>query len=216
MKVLCLSDKVVSFIHSPQVKERFAEAELVIACGDLPYEYIEYAANELGVDCLHVRGNHSHVIENTSAGPVKGPRGAVSLHRKIVTYKGLTFAGIDGSLRYRIGPFQYTQGEMWSHALFLANRLLRYHLRYGRSLDVLVTHAPPFGIHDDTDLPHQGVKAFRWLVKTFKPEYHLHGHIHIYRPDTPTETTLGHTRVVNTYGWKVIEVEPKYSSTNLP
>ena len=40
MKVLSLSDKVVSFIYGPQVKCRFKDVDLVIGCGDLPYYYL--------------------------------------------------------------------------------------------------------------------------------------------------------------------------------
>ena len=42
MKILSISDKVVSFIYTPQVKERFGDVDLVLACGDLPYAYQEY------------------------------------------------------------------------------------------------------------------------------------------------------------------------------
>jgi len=77
-------------------------------------------------------------------------------------------------------------------------------IRFGRYLDVFVTHAPPWGIHDQKDLPHQGIRAFKWFIKTFQPFYHLHGHIHVYRPGTTTETTLGKTRVINTFGFRVL------------
>jgi len=80
-------------------------------------------------------------------------------------------------------------------------------LRYGRALDILVTHSPPWKIHDDNDLPHQGIKAFRWLIDVFKPTYHLHGHIHVYRRDVVTETQIGPTKVINTYGFRELEMK---------
>jgi Icc-related predicted phosphoesterase len=80
---------------------------------------------------------------------------------------------------------------------------------YGRYLDLFVSHAPAWGIHDGPDFPHVGIKAFRWLIQTFKPQFHLHGHIHVYNPATVTETKLGNTTVLNTYGYKVIEVDLK-------
>jgi Icc-related predicted phosphoesterase len=57
----------------------------------------------------------------------------------------------------------------------LWNKLLR-----GRYLDIFVTHSAPEKIQDDTDLPHRGIRAFRWLIKVFKPRLHLHGHVHLY------------------------------------
>jgi Icc-related predicted phosphoesterase len=59
------------------------------------------------------------------------------------------------------------------------------------------------------DLPHHGVKAFNWLNRVFKPMYHLHGHVHIYRSDTIIETQLDNTRVMNTYGYKEITLDQK-------
>jgi Icc-related predicted phosphoesterase len=78
--------------------------------------------------------------------------------------------------------------------------------RYGRYLDIFLTHAPPAGIHDAPDLPHQGIRAFRWLISTFQPSYHLHGHVHVYRPDSVIETRLGKTRVINSYGYREVEI----------
>jgi Icc-related predicted phosphoesterase len=96
---------------------------------------------------------------------------------------------------------------MWSHIVRLTPGLLWNKIRHGRFLDVFVSHAPPRGIHDQIDLPHQGIDAFRWLLRTFKPAYHFHGHIHVYRPDDVTETVFEQTRVINTYGYKVKLIE---------
>jgi Icc-related predicted phosphoesterase len=76
-----------------------------------------------------------------------------------------------------------------------------------RYLDIFISHAPPWGIHDQPDLPHQGIKAFRWLIETFQPRYHFHGHIHVYRKDQQTATQLGRTTVLNTYGYLETQVD---------
>jgi Icc-related predicted phosphoesterase len=96
---------------------------------------------------------------------------------------------------------------MWWHVYRLVPGLLRNRLVYGRYLDVFVTHAPPTGVHDADDLPHRGINAFRWLVNIFQPAIHIHGHIHIYYPDTKIETQIGVTRVINTYGWREISID---------
>ena len=57
------------------------------------------------------------------------------------------------------------------------------------------------------DLPHHGIKAFRWLIKVFKPTYHLHGHIHVYRNDISTITEFGETQVVNCYGYRELNFD---------
>jgi uncharacterized protein len=209
MKVLTLSDIVVPFLYSPQIKERFIGIDLAIDCGDLPYYYLEYIGDELKTDICFVRGNHSKIEEFTTVGIHRFPLGATDLHCRVLNCKDLLLAGIEGSLRYRNGPFQYTQGEMWTLVFSMALALFSNHLRYDRYLDVFVTHAPPWGIHDQPDLPHQGIKAFLWLDKVFKPSYHFHGHTHIYRPDTERETKLGNTWVINTYGYRLTDIQPK-------
>jgi len=78
-------------------------------------------------------------------------------------------------------------------------------IRYGRYLDIFVSHAPPWKINDADDLPHRGIKAFVWLIQTFKPAYHLHGHVHIYRQDIPRMNQVGATWVINTCGYQIIE-----------
>lgn len=207
LPTLTLSDRLVQFIYSPQVRNRFADIELVLGCGDLPYYYLEYIISVLNVPLYFVRGNHANVVEYTVGGPRKGPQGGVDLHRKVVYHNGLLLAGVEGSLRYREGPFQYTQGEMWMHVLGLVPALLTNRAVYGRYLDVFVSHAPPWDIHDREDIAHQGIKAFRWLLEVFQPRYHFHGHIHVYQPDAVLETQYKNTRVINTYGYQEVNLE---------
>ncbi len=207
VKLLSLSDVLVSFIYGPQVRHRFREANLVIGCGDLPYYYLEYILNSLDIPCFFVRGNHDKVVEYSVEGQRTGPAGAMNLHGRVVNHQGLLLAGVEGSLRYRPGQFQYTQTEMWNHVFHLVPGLVGNWIRFGRYLDIFVTHSPPEGIHDMPDLPHQGIKAFRWLLKVFKPKYHLHGHVHIYRPEMQTVTKFGGTNVINSYGYREIFLE---------
>jgi Icc-related predicted phosphoesterase len=207
MKVLSLSDALVPFVYSPKIKTRFQGVSLVLGCGDLPYYYQEYVISLLDVPLFFVRGNHDKEKEAGEKVDSSGPLGGVDLHRKITNHRGVLLAGVEGCLRYREGPFQYSQSEMWRHVISLLPGLLLNRILQRRYLDVFVTHAPPRGVHDRDDLPHRGIEAFRWLIETFKPAYHFHGHVHIYRPDTVSETRLGPTLVINTYGYREIELD---------
>ena len=202
MRVLSLSDLPVPFIYSAQVRKRFEQIDFILGCGDLPYYYLEYVLSTLDVPLFFVRGNHDKEFEHSVEGPRQAPQGGVDLHRRIVRHKGLLLAGVEGCLRYRSGLYQYNQSEMWLNALSLLPGLVYNRGRYGRWLDIFVTHAPPAGIHDMPDLPHQGIRAFRWLIDVFQPAYHFHGHVHIYRPDTVAETQYKKTQVINTYGYR--------------
>lgn len=206
MKILAVSDIEVDMIYSPLIVQRFQDVDLIIGCGDLSYFYQEYIISMLNRPMYYVNGNHApRYVEEGQTSIRESPWGGINLHQRVVRdQSGLLLAGIEGSLNYNRGAYQYSQGEMWGMTLSLVPRLLLNRLIYGRFLDIFVTHAPSWQIHDKDDLPHQGIKAFRWLVQVFKPALHLHGHIHVYRQYETTETQFGCTRVVNTYGYKNI------------
>lgn len=206
MKILSISDKIVSFIHSPAIKSCFDDVDLVLACGDLSYVYQEYIISLLNVPFYFVRGNHDKSIEYGSGEARTHPRGGFDLHRRVLRHNDLLLAGVEGSIRYSgEGSYQYTQRQMWRHVWRLFPELMLNKLLYGRYLDIFVTHAPPTGIHEGEDWAHQGIDAFRWLLDTFKPRYHFHGHVHLYRPGAVNETQLGPTTVLNTYSYRLTE-----------
>ncbi|MCC6147342.1 MAG: metallophosphoesterase [Anaerolineaceae bacterium] len=208
MKILAVSDQEIDAIYSPQIKSRFGDVDLVIGCGDLPYYYLEYIISMLDVPLYFVRGNHAYLLEYGAGQPRAAPWGAIDLHRRLVRDdSGLLLAGIEGSLRYNAGPYQYEQFDMWAMVLLLTPGLLVNKLRFGRYLDIFVTHAYPWQIHDLPDRPHRGAKAFRWFVQVFQPAFHLHGHIHLYRRDAIRETRLNRTRIINTFGYQEIAVD---------
>ena len=205
VKILAVSDVLVQFIYSPHIRQRFADVDLIFSCGDLPYYYHEYMISMLDVPLYYVHGNHDQT-EYGETGHRDAPQGGFNLHRKLVCERGLLLGGIEGSIRYREGVYQYSQGEMWFHVFALVPGMILNRMRYGRYLDIFVTHSPPLGIHDKPDLAHQGIKAFRWLLKVFQPALHLHGHVHVYRTDDTFQSTCGLTRVINSYGFRETSV----------
>lgn len=209
MKFISLSDIEIGFIYSPMVVKRFGDISFIVGCGDLPYLYMEYVLNALTVPLYYVRGNHANKVEYGVGLSRDKPWGGIDIHCRTVrdVCTGTLLAGIEGSLRYNYGPHQYNQGDMWLMVFGLSLKLFINKIRYGRYLDIFVSHAPMWQVHDQDDLPHRGIKAFRWLVDVFKPAYHLHGHIHVYRCDMKTETQINNTRVINCYGYRELELQ---------
>jgi Icc-related predicted phosphoesterase len=207
LKILIISDVELKWIHSPLIQTKFKDVDFVISCGDLPYDYLEYIISSLNVPLYYVKGNHAHPYERGIGDIHTHPWGGIDLHKTSYTDdSGKLLAGIQGSIRYNYGPCQYTQAEMWGHAFKLVPAFLINYFKHQRYLDILVTHAPSWGIHDQQDLPHQGVKAFHWLLQTFQPRYHLHGHVQNFHPNKKAITKFGNTQVINTHGYRVIKI----------
>ncbi len=214
MKLLSISDVELGILYSPQIVERFRGIDFVISCGDLPYFYLEYVLTMLNVPLFYVHGNHANQIEHSASGDKTAPEGGFDLNLKHIRWNKILMTGVEGCLQYNYGPYQFTQMDMWTRVLSLVPGLIYNKSRCGRYLDLFITHAPAWGIHDQADRPHQGIKAFTWLIKTFQPQYHVHGHIHVYRGDMVTSTWVGKTLVVNTYGYKELSISPGMARAN--
>jgi Icc-related predicted phosphoesterase len=208
VKILAVSDTVVDKLYSSHVGEYFRGVDLVLGCGDLPYEFLEFLVSSLNVPLLYVPGNHDPVQDEHN--PSARADGCENIDRRVVRVKGLTVAGLGGSHRYQPGRAnQYSQREMVARAASLLPALLWQRLRSGGRTDILIAHSPPRGIHDDDDLPHHGFSAFLPLLQLVKPRYFLHGHILVYKSNLePPVTQVGPTTVINISPYRLIEVAP--------
>ena len=206
VKILVLSDEVVERLYSLCTNGHFSEIKLILGCGDLPYPYLENLLTFLNVPLLYVPGNHDPTYNPEN--PLAHAEGASNLDLKLARLKRFLIGGFGGSIRYRPdGTNQYTQSEAYSRAFRLLPRLFLNKVNYGRALDILITHSPPFGIHDEETQAHQGLKAINWLLRVAKPLYHFHGHTHFQRRNlSPSETTQSLTKIVNVFPYKIIEL----------
>ncbi len=207
MKILTVSDQVVDRLYSLAAKQHFYDVDLLLGCGDLPYEYLEYLLTVAHLPLYYVPGNHDpkyqEFVSDSKA------EGGINLDQKAVRVGNMLLAGLGGSIRYRPdGVNQYTQAQMYVRTLKLLSSLLFNRLRYGRALDILITHSPPFGIHDNDSTAHQGLKAINLLIRWAKPRYLFHGHTHFYRQNLePSVTQCGETQVMNIFPYKIIEID---------
>ena len=205
MKILAVSDRVVETIYSPRIRERYGDVDLVLACGDLPYSYLEYIVAMLNVPCLFVHGNHDQPEYLSNGCTLTQPGGWIDVDGRVAQVKGLLVGGLEGAVGHKPrAPYLYSQHEMTYKVWRMAPALLMNALLHGRHLDILITHSPPFGIHDGEDLTHQGFKAFLGLMARFRPRYLIHGHIHRHALE-PWSTLCGETEVINVYPARVIE-----------
>jgi len=221
MKVLCVADHVDPLVYSTQVKKRFHDVELVLGAGDLPLEYYGFIVSSLNQPLLFVFGNHNlnhlHLYKKhppllaAAEGLSDSQRvgfsvGATYLEDRQIRQKNLIVVGLGGSIRYNTGDHQFSDWQMMVRILRLAPRLWWNRLFHGRFLDILLTHSPPYGIHDKDDRPHRGFKSFVKFMDWFHPRYLVHGHIHLYELNETRRTRYKDTEVVNCYDHVVLEV----------
>ena len=215
--VLAVSDEVDEALYADLRPVR--AAELVVGCGDLPFDYLGYLMNRLDVPLVFVPGNHDPDLSgyrSSRAGltlragmPVRAPwpDGAVNADGRIVEAAGLSFAGLGGCRRYSDGPNQYSDRQFARRAQALRRRAWWRRRRSGRRVDVLLTHAPARGAGDGADPVHQGFPALHGVVAALQPALMLHGHVLPYDAVSP-DRDLGTTTVRNVTGWHLIDVQP--------
>jgi Icc-related predicted phosphoesterase len=206
VKILAVSDEVVERIYTLSNSGHFKDVQLILGCGDLPYPYLENILTLLNLPLFYVPGNHDPNYDPQNS--LAHVEGGSNLDLKIVRHNKFLIGGFGGSIRYRPnGTNQYTQSEAYFRAYRMLPRLLLNRMNYGRALDILITHSPPYRIHDEDSHAHQGLKAINWLLRVAQPRYHFHGHTHFHRRNiSPSETDVGITRIINIFPYKVLDV----------
>ena len=202
VKILCISDKVESMLHGPNLTWYAKGVDAVISCGDLPFDYLEYIVTFLAVPVYYVLGNHDPGPD----GP-EYPGGCTPLDGRIIeTEGGVVLAGLSGSPLYSGGPNQYTERQMRRRTRGLSVRIRCRDLLGRPKPRIFVTHSPPFGLGDMEDMAHVGFRTFVDLIETHRPPLWLHGHVHLYGPNQERVTQKGATKIVNVYGHRIIDV----------
>jgi Icc-related predicted phosphoesterase len=221
MKILCVSDQIDPLVYTNSIRERFKDTNIILCAGDIPIDYLDFIVSSLNKPFFFILGNH-HVKEYyakrkdmepdypmTFGSSETNSLGAGYTESKVRFEEGLIVAGLGGSIRYNRGDNQFTNLEMYWRIFKMLPALFFNRIYRGRFLDELLTPAPPKGIHDKEDKCHQGFKAFLWFMRTFKPRYLVHGHIHLYDLSELRTTQYHDTLVINAYSHYVIDTGSK-------
>ncbi len=198
MKILVLADEESKYLWDYFDKKKLEGIDLIISCGDLAPQYLSFLATFAHAPILYVHGNHDVCYEETP------PDGCICIDDDIYVYKGIRIMGLGGSMEYKFGgaPHQYTEAAMKKRI-----RKMRFKLRKHNGFDILVSHSPAYELNDSKDLPHTGFRCFKTLMEEYKPEYFVHGHVHInYGRDFVRESKYMDTKVINAYEKYIIEI----------
>ena len=196
VRILTVSDEESSFYYDHYVPGRLEGFDLILSCGDLRREYLEFLGTLARCPVVYVRGNHDDRLEKHP------PEGCLCAEDRIVVCGGLRILGLGGSLRYRSGGNMYTEEQMRRRIARLRLQLWRH-----RGFDILLTHAPARHIHDLESLPHRGFQCFVDLLDRYSPTYFIHGHVHLnYGAGLPRRTQRGNTAIINAYRHYILEI----------
>lgn len=214
IRILAVADEVDRSLYGPHLRD--LSPDLILACGDLPFDYLEHLRTESEVPLLYVHGNHDPSPEHTnisaylpsqySAPTRRTMVGCVSVEDRWVDEEGIRVAGLGGSIRYNDGANQFTQAEMRGRVRRLSRRARVRRWTGGRSVDIVIAHSPPLDCGDESDGPHRGFSSFHKLLEQLEPRFMLHGHIHPYGREKP-DRTVGNTRIINVIPYRIIEIE---------
>lgn len=220
MKILCVSDAKDPLVYSDNIVERYKEVDFVISCGDLPLRYYEFIVSSLNKPFYFVFGNHhleqlyhykkgcafdnsydKHHFNHGVGGDF------IDGYIKKDLSTGLLIGGLGGAMRYNNQENQFTDFQMYLRIFKMIPKLLYNRIRWGRFIDILITHAPPRGINDADDICHTGFKAFLWFMRKFKPRYLLHGHIHLIDLNSERISRYCQTDIINVFSSYILEDE---------
>ena len=210
-RILAIADEVDEALYGDKLIG--LRPDLVVSCGDLPFDYLEYIVSRLDVPLVYVPGNHDPELRAPAPGwtqvhvdsPIPGPQGCDNADGRVISASRLRIAGLGGSMRYKPGPHQYTEAGMRWRALSLEVRIKLHPKPAARKIDVLITHAPPLGWDTRDDQAHRGFASFVRLVRVLAPKVLMHGHVHPYGRSEPPRA-LGGTQVINAVPSKLIEI----------
>lgn len=197
MKLLCVADTVTKSLFTKSKRDvLFQDIDCIIGCGDLPPEYLSKLKYHFDIPLFYVLGNHDIRYTTTP------PSGCTNIDQKIIRIGGKTVTGFSGSRWYNGGENQYSEKQMTRRI-----KGMRFSFWRNRGVDIIITHAPPRFIHDAEDRCHRGFRIFHWLIDKYQPKLFVHGHIHAhFEDDSERITTIGSTRVINSYGYQILEL----------
>jgi Icc-related predicted phosphoesterase len=196
LNILAVADYRHKALYDYFDPARWREIDLVISSGDLDAEYLSFLVTVIHAPLLYVPGNHDQKYRKHP------PEGCDTVDGRVVEVKGVVIAGLGGSHWYNGKDLQYTEKQMRRRV-----RKLRRKVGKKGRLDLLVTHAPPRGIHDQEDMCHTGFESFHDLVAAYPPQVFVHGHNHQIHRKEDRELTVEKVRFVNACGYHRFTVE---------
>jgi Icc-related predicted phosphoesterase len=193
MKILAISDIESKYLIDFFDASKYKDVDLILSAGDLNSSYLSYVVTMINKPLFYVHGNHDMRLLNNPA------EGCECIDDGIIEFKGIRIAGLGGCMTYSGKSLQYTEAEM-------AWRIKKNFFKYRKGIDILLTHAPAFGLGDGKDQAHTGYQSFISLLDKYAPKLMIHGHMHLNYGICYREHQYKSTRIINAFDHTIIEL----------
>ncbi len=194
MKILAVSDVESKYLYDFYTPGMLDDVDLIVACGDLTVEYLEFLVTMSNKPLVYVHGNHDDNY-------CREPEGCICIDDRFFEYKGVRFVGFGGSYQYKEGKYMYSERRM--HLRILR---LKMKIRHHKGFDVLVTHAPARHLNDFDNLTHRGFECFNRLLERYHPKLFIHGHVHTNYGRIPRRMEHEGTVIINATDHYFLEI----------
>ena len=205
-RIRALADELDASLDVPGTREGLGPIDLLVGCGDLPVDYLQFVTDAFNVPLAFVRGNHD-------VGGAWATGDATRIHLPEPLPDGrpwsdgrLTVVGFSGIPRHGGGGLQVGSLARWRHVL---GAWLAVAPRGAGAPVLFVSHVAPRGINDGPDRLHRGSRALRWLAGRVQPPLWLHGHTTLVtRRLEDRAVRRGRTLFYNAAGAVLVELVP--------
>ena len=69
MKILCVSDTEMPQLHNAaNLRRRYCDIDMIVSCGDMPPNYLDFISSIVEAPLFFVRGNHDEIYDQEPPG----------------------------------------------------------------------------------------------------------------------------------------------------
>jgi len=172
MKIVAISDT-----HFNENNIKIPNCDILICAGDYDIRTINHLeqlnwwfATLPASYIIFIGGNHDVYLERIKKEMVKKVvNNAIYLENETITIEGIKIWGSPYSLPFNDWAFMKEEKE-----------LEKIYSKIPKDVDIILTHTPPYGILDLTEIGNHHIGSFSLLnrIKEIKPKYNIFGHCH--------------------------------------
>lgn len=159
MRILLIADyeeKELWGKWSAVMEDKHSKVNLILSADDLNANYLDFLTDRLRVPLVYVPGNHDYNYVE------KSPKRCIDADGRIIDFmigkEKVEIIGFSGSMRYKEGPFQFSEVQQRERVRKIAEQLAACRSD-DNVIKIMLTHAQCRGYGDMEDLAHRGFEC---------------------------------------------------------